>query len=625
MDPRFLLHYNRELQFVRELGAEFAREYPKIAGRLGLEGFECADPYVERLLEGFAFLAARVQLKLEAEFPRFTRHLLEAVYPHYLSPTPSMAVVRLYPDSTEAALADGYTVPRGTALRSVLAPGDATACEYRTAQDVTLLPLELTEAEYVPSPGALAAFGLPDLPGAKAGIRLRLRTTAGLTFDRVALSGLRLYLRGSEQLPLRLYELLVAGTRALVVRPPERPPPWQEVVRHSPLKPVGMDDQDAMLPTGPRSFQGYRLLHEYFAFPHRFLFVEIGGIAAAARRCTGNTLDLFMVLSRSDTSLQGNLEASQFELFCTPAVNLFPKRADRIHLDTRQHEYHVLLDRTRPLDFEVHSVTSVVGHGTRTDQEQPFRPLYSLEDPGITRQQSAYFSVHREPRMHSEHARRKGPRSSYIGSEVFVSLVDTEETPYRSDLRQLSVATLSTNRDLPLQMPVGRGKTDFTLETGAPVGSVRIVAGPTPPRPSWAEGDSTWRLVSHLSLNYLSLVDTDAQHGAASLRQLLALYSEVADAPSRRQVEGVQSVASRPITRRLPGPGPIAFGRGVEINVTCDESAFEGTGLFLMGSVLERFFARYVSINSFTETVLTSSARGEVMRWPARPGQRHLM
>jgi type VI secretion system protein ImpG len=332
-----------------------------------------------------------------------------------------------------------------------------------------------------------------------------------------------------------------------------------------------------------------------------------------------------VALDRADSTLQGAVEPSQFELFCTPAVNLFPKRADRIHLDTRQHEYHVVLDRTRPMDFEVYSVTAVVGHGTRADQEQPFRPLYSLEDPGLARQERAYYSVHRQRRLFSEQQRRKGPRSSYLGSEVFVALVDADEAPYRSDLRQLSVRTLCTNRDLPLQMPVGRGKTDFTLETGAPVSAVRVVAGPTAPRPSWAEGDPTWRLISHLSLNYLSLVDTDPQQGAAALRELLALYSDVADAASRRQLEGVQAIASRPITRRLPGPGPIAFGRGLEINLTCEESAFEGTGIFLLGSVLERFFARYVSINSFTETVLTSGTRGEVMRWPARPGQRHLM
>jgi len=624
MDPSFLRLYNRELQFVRELGGEFARQYPKIAGRLGLEGFECADPYVERLLEGFAFLAARVQLKLEAEFPRFTRQLLESVYPHYLAPTPSMAVVQFQPERTEGSLADGYTVPRGTALRSVLGPGDTTACEYRTAQEVTLLPIELTEAEYVPSAGALAAFGLPEIRGAKSGIRLRLRAMAGLTFAQIALDGLRLYLRGSEQVPMRLHEQIVGNAATVVVRPPGRPTTWQEVLPAASVKSVGLDDADALLPIGPRSFQGYRLLHEYFAFPHRFLFVDLGGLRRAATRATTPDLEIVVVLSRADSNLAGTLDAGHFALFCTPAVNLFPKRADRIHLDTHQHEYHVVADRTRPLDYEVHAIKGVIGHGTRSDQEQIFRPLYALQDRGSLRREAAYYTVHREPRMRSEQQKRHGPRSSYIGSEVFVSLVDAEQAPYRTDLRQLSVDTVCSNRDLPLQMPVGRGKTDFTLEIGAPVGAVRIVAGPTKPRRSWAEGDPTWRLISHLSLNYLSVVDTDEQRGAEALRELLSLYSDVGDAPSRRQVEGVRSVSTRPITRRLPGPGPITFGRGLAIRVTCEEAAFEGTGVFLLGSVLERFFARYVSINSFTEMTLSSVERGEVMRWLARPGQRHL-
>jgi type VI secretion system protein ImpG len=624
MDPSFLRLYNRELQFVRELGGEFARQYPKIAGRLGLEGFECADPYVERLLEGFAFLAARVQLKLEAEFPRFTRQLLESVYPHYLAPTPSMVVAQFRPDLTEGALADGYTIPRGTALRSVLGPGDTTACEYRTAQEVTLLPIELTEAEYVPSPGALATFGLPEVRGARAGIRLRLRATAGLTFAQLALDALRLYLRGSEQVPLRIHEQLVGNAAAVVVRPPGRPVAWQEVLPATSVRPVGLDDADAVLPVGPRSFQGYRLLHEYFAFPQRFLFVDIEGLRRAAARASAAELEVVVVLSRADSQLAGTLDAGNFALACAPAVNLFPKRADRIHLDTRQHEYHVVPDRTRPLDYEVYAVRGVVGHGTRADQEQTFRPLYALADHGSLRREPAYYTVHRERRKLSEQQKRHGPRSSYIGSEVFVALVDAEEAPYRSDLRQLSVDTLCSNRDLPLQMPVGRGKTDFTLEIGAPVAAVRVVAGPTTPRPSWAEGDPTWRLISHLSLNYLSLVDTDERRGAEALRELLALYGDVGDAASRKQVEGVHSVTTRPITRRLPGPGPIAFGRGLAIHLTCEEAAFEGTGIFLLGSVLERFFARYVSINSFTEMTLSSVERGEVMRWAARPGQRHL-
>ncbi len=157
MDPKILRYYNRELQHVREMGAEFAREYPKIAGRLGLEGIECADPYVERLLEGFAYLSARVQLKVDAEFPAFTQHLLQIVYPHYLAPTPSMAVVQFQPDLNEAGLAQGYSIARGTMLRSTVGQDDRTPCEYRTAHETHLWPLEIKEAKYF---GSTAGAGI---------------------------------------------------------------------------------------------------------------------------------------------------------------------------------------------------------------------------------------------------------------------------------------------------------------------------------------------------------------------------------------------------------------------------------------------------------------------------------
>jgi type VI secretion system protein ImpG len=624
MDPRLLRHYNRELQYLREVGGEFAQEFPKIAGRLGLESFECADPYVERLLEGFAFLTARVQLKLESEFPRFTQHLLEAVQPDYLAPTPSMAVVQLQPDPGEGGIAAGFDVPRDTVLRARTPPGEATACEYRTAQPVTLLPLEIAEARYVPTGTALGALGLPELPGARAGILLKLRATAGLSFDKIALDDLRLFIRGSEQLPARLHEQLLAHGRAVVVRPAGRPVPWQEVLPAERIARVGFGDDEALLPSGPRSFAGYRLLREYFAFPQRFLFVDLKGLLAGARRCASPELEVVVILGRSDPSLVNAVDASNFALFCTPAINLFPRRADRIHVDESVHEHHVVPDRTRPMDFEVYAVTRVIGIGTQSDQETAFRPLYALTDRGGREPGRGYFTVRREPRRPSERQRRNGPRSSYVGAEAFVAIVDVDEAPYATDLRQLAVETLCTNRDLPLQMPIGLKEADFTLESGAPVAAARVLAGPTAPREAWAAGDPTWRLISHLSLNYLSLVDGERGGGAAGLRELLSLYADLADPASRKQVDGILSAGTRPLARRLPGRGPITFGRGLEITIDCDESAFEGTGVFLLGAVLERFFARYVSVNSFTETVVRSSTRGEVMRWPVRLGQRHL-
>ena len=250
-----------------------------------------------------------------------------------------------------------------------------------------------------------------------------------------------------------------------------------------------------------------------------------------------------------------------------------------------------------------------------------FYAAYHSED----RQHNAYFSTQREPRMLSEAQTRTGFRSSYVGSEVFISLVDPDEAPYRSDLRQLSIKTVSTNRDLPLHMPVGTGRSDFTLDAAAPVESIRCVKGPSRPFSSLSQGANAWRFISHLSLNYLSLLDTDARQGAVALRQMLGLYAAGSDSGLGKQIEALLSVRVQPIVRRLPFGGPLAFGRGLRIELEVDELGFEGGSAFLFGSVMEQFFSRYVSINSFTETVLRSTARGQIMHWTAQCGNRPIV
>ena len=622
MDPRLLGYYNRELQHLREMGGEFAREFPKIAGRLGLESLECSDPYVERLLESFAFLTARVQLKIDGEFPRFSQHLLQMVYPHYLAPTPSMAVLEMQPNLSEGALADGFRVARGAVVRGLAGRGAETACEYRTAHEVTLWPLELVGAEYT---SFLADLGAPRLPGkGKAALRLRLRAAAGLTMDHLALDELPIFLRGGDEIAMRLYELLMAHTIALVARPGGAGQRESQVVPEAGVSPLGFDDEQALLPYGPRSFHGYRLLQEYFAFPSRFLFFNLRGIADVVRRCTDPEIEIIAVFDTQDPRLEKAVGTSQFALFCTPAVNLFPRRADRIHLMASASEYHVVPDRTRPMDFEVHTVAQVVGYGTGTDDKQEFLPFYATSDQSPA-DGTAYYTVNRQPRVLSTKQRVQGSRSSYVGSEVFLALVDPDEAPFRSQLKQLAVEVTCTNRDLPLHMPLGQNASDFSLEAGAPVAAVRCVAGPTSPRPSYAHGDPTWRLISHLSLNYLSLTDAVDGGGASALRELLALYGDSGDAVIQRQIDGVRSVTSQAVTRRLPFPGPAAFGRGTQVTLTCDEAAFEGMGVFLLGAVLERFFSKYASINSFTETALKTVQRGEIARWPARIGRRPLI
>ncbi|AEA62869.1 type VI secretion system baseplate subunit TssF [Burkholderia gladioli] len=629
MDPRLLRYYNRELQHVREMGAEFASAYPKIAGRLGMEGFECADPYVERLLEGFAFLAARVQLKLDAQYPVFTQHLLEMVYPHYLSPIPSMAVVQLHPDTAEDLPPAGHAVARHTVLRSLTGFGERTACEYRTAHEVRLWPLELAEARYFDTPAALAAAGLVPPPGraARAGLRLRFRTLAGAEAKMLALDTLPVYLAGADELPALLYEQLLANGLGYTVRTASASEGEFVELHHerAALRASGFDEEQAMLPYGSRSFSGYRLLQEYFACPERFRFVEFTGLRALLARARGKEFEIVVWLDRSVARLHNAIDAGNFRLFCTPAANLFERRADRIHLQGGRTEYHILGDRTRPMDFEVHSVLEVQGYGDRQEPEQRFLPFYDSNSRNWHGGQAAFYTLRREPRLLSTRQKQNGARSSYVGSETFIALVDGKDAPYATSLRQLGLRLLCTNRDLPLHMPVGKSYTDFTLDTDAPVASIRCVAGPTRPRAPVATGETAWRLISHLQLNYLSLLEDEGEQGAASLREMLGLYHDEFDAAARRQVEGIRQASARPVTRRVPVPGPITYGRGLEITLTCADAAFEGSSAFLLGSVLQHFLARYVSLNAFTETVLRTQERNEVARWPATPGKRPIL
>jgi type VI secretion system protein ImpG len=622
MDPRLLEYYNVELQHLREMGAEFATQFPKIAGRLGMNGLEVADPYVERLIEGVAFLAARVQLKLHAEFPRFTQALLDIVYPHYLAPTPAMLVAQLQPDANDPNLITSKTVVRGTSMTATLGADDATACDFRTAHDVVLWPLQITAASYFSFAPDLPLNALRLSQPIKGGLRIRLKTGEGIKFAQLPLDRLSFYLSGGEETANKLYELCAGHTIGALVLPAKGEPRRHQFVPGTNVRPIGFDDREALLPVTLRGHQGYRLLQEYFAFPQRYRFVEVTGLASALRQLSVNELELVLLFDRSEPGFESVVDKTQFSLFCTPAINLFPRRADRIHVSDNTHEYHVVADRTRPMDFEIYEVTDVVGHGGGSDSDQKFLPLYTAYISHRDREHPAYFTVRREPRLPSSAQKRRGARSTYIGTEVFLSLVDPAEAPFRGDLRQLSIQTLCTNRDLVLQMPIGFGATDFTLDVAAPVKSIRVVSGPSRPYAPLTDGAVAWRAVNHLALNYLSLVNVTAEQGASALRELLDLYVPAANVGVRKQVDGVRAMAVRPVVRRLPGSRPIAFGRGLEITVTVDELGFEGASAFLLGAVLARYFTGHVSINSFTETVLRSDSRGEIQRWVPQWGAR---
>lgn len=620
MDTRLLKHYEGELAYMRDMGAEFAQAFPKIASRLGMDGVEVVDPYVERLLEGVAFLSARVQLELELQYPNLTGHLLEIVYPHYLAPTPSMMVAAFEPDMQNSAIQDGYTLTRHSELRSVLGDEDTTPCVFRTAADLTLWPIRISEAEYIDGRGELVAAGVSRDTEARAAIRLRLERDSELPISELGLDDLTLFLNAQEGKNWELHELLSTQVTGLAGRSTDRRADWVAELSNGRVEPRGFEPEEALLPTPLRSFDGYRLLQEYFAMPERFHFVELKGLSMALARAQGHDVDIYILLREGDPEVAAGVAPEAFTLNAVPAVNLFRKRCDRVHVSATDVEQHVVADRTAPLDFEIHSLDSVTGISGEGEKDVPFRPFYSADDLTAAGEiHAAYYTQARKLRQRAERERLKGVRTSYLGSDMYLSLVDSAQAPYGAQLDQLAVTAMVTNRDLPLLLPTG-SKDVFYLPEGGPVAHITTPVSPTRPRPSMAQGDTAWRLISHLSLNYISIADTGSEDSAAALRELIGIYAPEGNRVLQKQLEGLTGVSTRPIVRRMADEVLSTAVRGLEITVRFDESFFEGTSVYLMGAVLERFFRKYVSINSFTEMVLVTQQRGEITRWRPETG-----
>lgn len=623
MDPQLLDYYNRELIYMREMAREFAASHPKIAGRLGMHGVEMADPYVERLVEAFCFMSARMQIKLDAEFPNFTQRLLEVLYPNYLSPTPAMAVAQLHPSQLQGDLARGLVVPRDTAFHSRVPDGEETPCEFRSSQDVTLWPVEIADARLTGAP--------PDMPGLErflpahvqvaGALRLRLRTQKGLRFEDLgALDTLPIYLCGDPQLASHVFELLHTSAVASFTGAPGRLLEQPHVVTSQALGHHGLEPGQGLLPLEWRGFHGHNLLHEYFACPERFYFFALNGLAPGLQKLASDEAEIVVLLSRAPGALAAVVDAAQFALFCTPVVNLFERRTDRLEINAAQPEFHLVPDRSRPMDFEVYAVRGVQGHQARTADGVEFRPLYQSlnQDEG---NHGRYFSMRREARLASDTARRYGTRTPYVGTEVFLSLVDQHEAPYADTIRYLSVRALLTNRDLPALVPRD-GRSDLQVGQSVPVASVGLIRPPSLPRPPFAERELAWRLIRQLNFNHLPLADVDHRQGAQGLRDLLRLFAAAGNDAQSRQIDSLVGSRIEPVTRRLPGGGPLVYGRGVQCTLTVDEQGFSGGSPYLFGLVLEHYLARHVSINVFTQTRLTSMQRGLVAQWPVRMGSR---
>jgi len=472
MDAHFLDYYNRELAYLREMGSEFAAAFPNVAGRLGMQGAMVADPYVERLLEGFAFLAARIHTKIDAEFPRFSQRLLEVVYPHYLAPTPAMAIAQIdSPDTGDRSIG---RLPRGTHMTSSpVADGD-TPCTFTTAHDLELWPLDILDARADLPGHQLPLDALKGRPTVKGVLRIRLRFSYPEAVNGPLPERLCFHIGAGEPDAGHLYETVLGhgiaavlsdmgGRHAHLLAAPDT------------LRSEGFDAAQAMLPTDARVFQGYRLLHEYFAFPARYLFFSIGGVGPALAQMAADaaitTFELSILLDCDPAAVAPLVNTRALQLNCVPIVNLFPSAGKRLAIQPGALEHHIVPDRTRPLDYEVYRIFGIDGFDRDNHAVRTFAPFY--QHAGLSsRAAQAFFSLRREPRRLSEIGARDGGRSGYRGSEVFVSLVDTTQAPWSEHIQQLALDMLLTNRDLPLFLPTGAS---LHVDTRLPLRGVKIL------------------------------------------------------------------------------------------------------------------------------------------------------
>jgi type VI secretion system protein ImpG len=645
MNQEFLDFYNAELKLLYEQAADYAAEFQGVAERLGGLTADRMDPGLVGLLEGSAFLAARVQLKLKSEFGEFTSALLDQLIPNYLAPIPSFALVQAEPQYENPNLVKGITHKAGAYIDAIYVERERrVSCRYRLGSDLTLWPLRLEKAEYFAGPAPLQAIGLEVMPTTTAGLRLSfLNRSAGPQKDPKTGKppGHPLSKLGIDRLPIHLvgpagdvnaiYEQLFANCRRIMLRyeDSQGDPHFVPVPPQS-LRQIGFGESDSLYPADQRVFAGFDILRDYFVFPNRFAGFEIAGLNRLLSSLSVTGFDLLFEFDSAIPRLAPLLNRSMFALYAATAANLFEMQCTRIPLTQREHEHQVIPDRSKGLDYEAHRIVDVYAHYQDRKEKIPVFPLYSLPTTDIPLDDALYYTTRRMMRIPTERERRFGTQSTYTGTETFLSLFEPDGLDARDRAKELSVRALVSNRHLTEQLPVGDTGADFRMSDDTAL-DIRCIAGPTPPLDSLVHGErrhreathpgpTMWKLINLLSLNHLGLADRSADDRAGGLRELLSLFADITDGFTERQVRGVESVATRPIVRRLRQPSGFNAARGMEITVTLDEKAFENSGVVIFGAVLDRFFSEYTSINSFTETVIATSQRGVIVRWPPRSG-----
>ncbi len=611
MADELLPYFEKELAFIRQMGAEFASEHPKIAGRLGINAETIEDPHVSRLIEGFAYLNARIQHKLDDDFPELSDALLEVLFPHYQRPIPSMSIVQFVADNEK--LDATYKLAKNTLLETEQFGGET--CQFNTIYETQLHPFKLTSASLLGRPFTTPGSG--SQKGAGGVLKLSFKTfSSEINFADIKPETIRLYLKGQPQHINPLYELLLNNCQAVIMVKSDSD---SQPVRlpSSIIKPVGFDIDEGLLPYPDSSFMGYRLLTEYFSFPEKFMFIDLQGFAKYIPQDAEDTLEFYIYLEETDVELEHNISTHTFQLGCTPAVNLFRQRTDPIKLDHKVSQYQIVPDARRPAGYEVYSVNKVTA-STSSGHKEEYIPLYGTNHEKQDSENHAYWFTQRQNSKMGAYLRDDG-------TDVFLSLVDLYFNPNIPDDRTLTLETTCSNRDQPAKLPFSSDQPRLQcVDSAPPCKKISCLTQPTVTVRASMRNNARWRLISHLSLNHLSL--TGGNDATKALKEILRLYDFKDSSINRAQIESISQVSTRPITAPLSIDGRATLCRGIEIEIELNNSQLSGNSSYLFATILEHFFALYSSINSFTRVLVKlKNKEGYLKKCPPRAGEKILL
>lgn len=575
-----LPYYEKQLQEFGQQSRAFAQKYPKIAQRLSLNQEQIDDPHIERLIQAFSLVSARIDKKLDDSYDVFTRALFEVMFPQYLRPFPACTVVSFEDQHKLKQLTEVHVIPAKTALKSRSIKG--VQCEFNTTQAVRLLPITLTNLNFTTAPSA----------------HLQLKQNATLSF-KFAVYGdaqtwitqehLPIYLDAISHFPLQVLDSLFKTDTAFSLKIGQ-----QRIEIANPFSVMGFAESESLLPVDQHTHHAYRLLMEYFCFPEKFNYLNLNLAALKPHLKQHNEfeLQLHFKLNLNDQAVVRNyseLDVANFKLFTSPAVNLFEKQAEPQKINHQQLEYPLMTDAHHPEFYQVYSILGMHMIREKTNQEQSYTPVLPFFAMSHYQQDQTQFFYALSP---------KQLKSDLI--EMGYSIISKSLEPYATKSDFISTKLLCSNRNLPHEA-LGQTNNILNLNESNLARRALLLKRPTLPQYFQQNQKEQWRIISHLSLNTLALMKGDT---VAHLKELLSLYNLPNSKENHLLIDAIKQVEFFLVHKLVDSKPFPMFVRGVKAKLSIDSSVFRGHSLYLFSQLLSHIFNLKVQINSFVDVVV---------------------